>query len=84
MNEKATFLQDVIKKRGFIVSSQVIEVYGIKNVISVSENILKRFEDFRVTLNITGGTKIGTLGTFQSFYNAGKEIYYVIPNITKY
>lgn len=77
MSEKANFLYDVIKKQGFNVHSELIEAYNIDNVINVSEGIIKQCTHSKVTLNITGGTKIGTLGTFQAFYNAGKDIYYV-------
>lgn len=77
MEEKASFLENVIKKKQFNVRSELIEAYDIDNVISVSELIIKKCADCRVTLNITGGTKIGTLGTFQTFYSADKDVYYV-------
>lgn len=77
MVEKASFLEKVIKERGFDVHSETIEAYDINNIINVSESLIKRCRDCRVTLNITGGTKIGTLGTFQAFYTNDKEIFYV-------
>lgn len=77
MEEKASFLENVIKKKNFNISSELIEAYDMDNVISVSDSIITQCNDCRVTMNITGGTKIGTLGTFQAFYTAGKEIYYV-------
>jgi hypothetical protein len=77
MEEKACLLKDVIKQKGFEVTDEVIEAYDINNVINVSESIIKRCKECNVTLNITGGTKIGTLGTFQAFYTAGKVIFYV-------
>ena len=76
MEEKASFLENVIKKN-FRVRSELIEAYNIDNVITVSDSIIGQCADCRVTLNITGGTKIGTLGTFQAFYSAKKDIYYV-------
>lgn len=77
MEEKASFLKGVIQKKGFNVDEEIIEAYDINDVIRVSESIIKRCRDCNVTLNITGGTKIGTLGTFQVFYNYSKPIFYV-------
>ncbi len=77
MKEKTRLLKDVIEHKGIKVKIETIEAYNIKNVIDVSELILKSYKDCDITLNITGGTKIGTLGTFQAFYTAGKKIIYV-------
>jgi hypothetical protein len=46
-------------------------------VVSVSDSLVNECTGCEVSLNITGGTKIGTLGTFQVFYTSGKPIYYV-------
>ena len=77
MDEKAKLLEDVIKKKGFEVYSETIDAYDINNVINVSESLINKYKDSEISLNITGGTKIGTLGTFQSFYANGKQIFYV-------
>jgi len=77
MDEKAKLLEDVIKKKGFEVYSETIDAYDINNVINVSESLINKYRDSEISLNITGGTKIGTLGTFQSFYANGKQIFYV-------
>lgn len=77
IKEKANFLEKVLKQKGFQVQSKSIEAYNISNVIDVSESLLKEHKACKVTLNITGGTKIGTLGTFQAFYTQGNPIFYV-------
>jgi len=77
MEKEAQLLKDIIKQKGFDVIDEVIEAYDINNVINISESIIKKYKDCEVTLNITGGTKIGTLGTFQAFYTAGMPIFYV-------
>ncbi|MFN3395988.1 MAG: Card1-like endonuclease domain-containing protein [Thermodesulfovibrionales bacterium] len=77
MEEKAQFLEDVIRKKNISVHSESIEAYDINNVIEVSESLISQCKGCRVSLNITGGTKISTLGTYQAFYTAGKPIYYV-------
>jgi hypothetical protein len=77
MQEKAEALKGVLNKKGFRVDLRLIKAYDINDVISVSESLIDEFRGCKVTLNITGGTKIGTLGTFQAFYTAGKEIFYV-------
>jgi len=77
MEEKASLLEDVLKKKKIDVRSETIEAYDINNVIAISESLIDRCKNCKVSLNITGGTKIGTLGTFQAFYTRGKEIFYV-------
>lgn len=77
MKEKAELLENVLKNKGFSVKSETIEAYDINNVIDVSESLINECKDSEVTLNITGGTKIGTLGTFQAFYTKDKTIFYV-------
>lgn len=77
MDEKTRLLEDVLKKKNYNVQTETIEAYDINNVIKVSESLINEFKGSNVSLNITGGTKIGTLGTFQAFYTSGKEIFYV-------
>ncbi|MEW6117420.1 MAG: DUF1887 family CARF protein [Nitrospirota bacterium] len=77
MDEKAAFLMDILAAKKVKASSERIEAYDINDVIRVSESVIKKCSDCEVSLNITGGTKIGTLGTFQAFYTSGKPIYYV-------
>lgn len=77
MKEKAELLKGVLSGKGFEVRSKMIEAYNINDVINVSEALIDECRGCEVTLNITGGTKIGTLGTFQAFYTANKNIFYV-------
>lgn len=70
-------LAEVIKSRGFKVSTKEIMAYQINDIISVSESIIQQNDGSEISLNITGGTKIGALGAFQVFYSAGKTIHYV-------
>lgn len=77
MEVKAKHLEDVLKNKKFQVRSETIEAYDINNVISVSESLINTYKNCDVSLNITGGTKVATLGTFQAFYKNGKQIFYV-------
>lgn len=77
MTEKAEILGSVLGKRGFEIETISIDAYDINDVISVSESLINKCKSCEVTLNITGGTKIQTLGTFQAFYTREKSIYYV-------
>lgn len=77
MEEKARLFEDVLKNHGFDVRSEIIEAYDINNVITVSESLINKCKNCDVSLNITGGTKVGTLGTFQAFYTQNKPIFYV-------
>ncbi len=75
--KEAKRLEKVIRQKRVEVTTKEIKAYDIGDVVSVSENVIKDFTDDEVTLNITGGTKIGTIGTFQTFYSSGKPIFYV-------
>jgi hypothetical protein len=77
MKEKSEMLSNVLKNRGFETENVSIKAYDINDVISVSESLINKCKSCEVTLNITGGTKIQTLGTFQAFYTREKSIYYV-------
>ncbi len=77
MEEKARLLENVLKKKKINVTSEAIEAYDINNVIDVSESLIDRYNDHEISLNITCGTKIGTLGTYQAFYTRGRQIFYV-------
>ncbi|MBI4847723.1 MAG: DUF1887 family protein [Nitrospirae bacterium] len=77
MKEKAEMLGNVLNNRGFETEAVSIDAYDINDVISVSESLITKCKSCDVTLNITGGTKIQTLGTFQAFYTREKAIYYV-------
>ncbi|MGQ9571270.1 MAG: Card1-like endonuclease domain-containing protein [Thermodesulfovibrionales bacterium] len=77
MKQKAKRLEEVLHNKGFNTKQISISAYEINNVIDECEKLLDQFEDSEVSLNITGGTKIGTLGTFRVFYKRDKPIYYV-------
>ena len=70
-------LEKVIRQKSVDVKTKEIKPYDMNNVISVCENLIKDYKNDEVTLNITGGTKIGTIGTYQVFYTCGKPIFYV-------
>lgn len=76
-HKEAKRLEKVIRQKGFDVTTKEIKAYDINDVVSVCENLIKECRNDEVTLNITGGTKIATIGTFQSFYSSDKPIYYV-------
>jgi len=70
-------LTSVLGRKGFRVDVVPIEAYDMNSVISSCETIISKYADHELSLNITGGTKIGTLGAFQVFYTEGLPIYYV-------
>lgn len=70
-------LKTVLKAHQVKVEERIILPYDLQNVIQVCEGILTDHPDLDVSLNITGGTKISTLGAFQVFYSADKPIWYV-------
>lgn len=70
-------LELVLFERKYRYESVEIKAYDLDNVITVCDKILQNNSNADVSLNITGGTKIGTVGTFQAFYSAGLPIFYV-------
>jgi len=74
---EAKRLEEIFHNHKILVESQNIAAYDLNNVILACEGIIKQSVSCQVSLNITGGTKIGTLGAFQVFYSTGKPIYYV-------
>jgi hypothetical protein len=70
-------LKAVLKNHRIHVEERTILPYDLQNVIQVCEGVLADFPDTELSLNITGGTKISTLGAFQVFYSADKPIWYV-------
>ncbi|NWF75673.1 MAG: DUF1887 family protein [Nitrospirae bacterium] len=77
MKQKAKRLEGVLNSKGYDVMQNSISAYEINKVIDECEKILDRFKDSEISLNITGGTKIGTLGTFKAFNTRNKPIFYV-------
>jgi len=77
MQQKAELLERVLRRHGFKVRHEVIEAYNLNNVVNVCDRLIKTYKGCDVSLNITGGTKIGTIGSFLAFYNADKPIFYV-------
>ncbi len=77
MERKATWLRDVLNEKGFQTEQRLLSAYEINDVMQKCEDLLDQLASASVTLNITGGTKIGTLGSFQVFYTRDKPIYYV-------
>lgn len=77
MGSQKDRLQSVLKARQIAVESREILPYDLNNVIGVCEKIINDYRESDISLNITGGTKIGTMGAFQVFYSGDKPIYYV-------
>lgn len=70
-------LKAVLKNHQMKTEERVILPYDLQNVIQVCDGVLADYPDAELSLNITGGTKISTLGAFQVFYSADKPIWYV-------
>jgi hypothetical protein len=70
-------LEAVIKSKDCHVEGREIAPYDMGNVIGVCEQLFRDCPDCELSLNITGGTKVATVGTFQSFYSTDRPIWYV-------
>lgn len=74
---KKNRLKAVLSNHQIKTEERVILPYNLQNVIQVCDGVLTDYPDADLSLNITGGTKISTLGAFQVFYSANKPIWYV-------
>lgn len=70
-------LKAVLKNHQIKAEERTILPYDLQNVIQVCDSVLVDYPDAELSINITGGTKISTLGAFQVFYSADKPIWYV-------
>lgn len=70
-------LEKVIRGHGVKTEAYKIEAFDMENVMATCGSVIARHSDARITLNITGGTKIETLGAYQVFMSRRKAIYYV-------
>jgi hypothetical protein len=77
MADRAAWLRGAIRARGVEVEEKPVGPYDMNSVITACEEIQQAHPQDSLSLNITGGTKISTLGAFQSFYTTKWPIYYV-------
>ncbi len=74
---RAEWLADILRPRGIKSEIQKISAYDFFQVSGVIKQVIKRFSgQARLTLNVTGGTKIAALAAFQEFYFADHRIIY--------
>lgn len=73
-------IEEFLKSRGISVRGTEILPFEMPAVMEVCRALLVEYAGFKVSLNVTGGTKIAALGAFQVFSEAHKEIYYVNTN----
>jgi len=73
-------IEGFLKTRGMSVRGTEILPFEMPAVMEVCKALLVEYADFKVSLNVTGGTKIAALGAFQVFMEAHKDIYYVNTN----
>ncbi|MBW6521309.1 MAG: DUF1887 family protein [Desulfoarculaceae bacterium] len=80
MKAQAERLKKLVQPRGIMVTIKKIpSAYDFKAIINVCEEIEKEAEatNADLVLNVTGGTKIAALATFQSFYFNNRRIIYL-------
>lgn len=78
MQEKATFLSEVLKNR----CNTNVEIFMLEdesNMIALEEKLLDRVAEYpidKVALNLTGGTKLMAISAFNLFKNLGYSSFY--------
>ncbi len=74
---QADRIESVIKDWKIEVERYPIVPYDLESAREICLDILARFEDSEVTLNVTGGTKIMALAAFEVFREMRRPIIYV-------
>lgn len=77
MERQVDWLESVIKGRRFDTEKIKTSAYDLTDIMSKCCKCIKSYPSDYVSLNITGGTKIQTIGAFQEFFSSGKDIFYV-------
>jgi hypothetical protein len=75
--EQGLRLEEFLKSRGMTVHGTEILPFDMQAVMASCSKLLNKYPDCRISINITGGTKLAALAAFQVFFEAGKELYYV-------
>lgn len=70
-------LEEFFTSRGMAVRGTEIQPFDMQAVMDVCSGLLAEYAGCRISVNVTGGTKLAAFGVFQVFYAAGKELYYV-------
>ena len=78
MGAQTERLRRLAERNGIWVKEEKIPPYGIAEVGEVCSRLLESYGPERLTLNVTGGTKLGALAAFEAFYaESGTRIIYV-------
>jgi len=78
MKQKSKYLEDFLKKIGFKVDIfNQLNAYDIEDVMSRIKEIVNKYNGFDISLNMTGGTKISSLGAFLTINDLKYNTYYV-------
>jgi len=75
--EQGLRIEEFLKSHGMEVKGTEIQPFAMASVMSDCRKVLQEHADCKVSLNVTGGTKISALAAFQVFFEASKDIYYV-------
>lgn len=75
--EQGLRLEDFLKSHGMTVRGTEILPFDMQAVMDSCKILLDEYAQNRISVNITGGTKLAALGVFQVFFAAGKELYYI-------
>lgn len=79
MENQGWLLEKFLRERGVKTNSQPIPAYDFAGVLAACTKVIELFctADKKITLNVTGGTKIAALAAYQQFYFASQRIIYM-------
>jgi len=76
MKPQAKRLTQIVSPRGIRVDEKEIAPYSFAQVSETCKGIINAHQEDRLTLNVTGGTKISALAAFQVFFFENQRIIY--------
>lgn len=79
MKEKAKYLEDVFNKKGVKVvdSLSLDDEYDFEKMENQLIDLVSKYEDENIALNVTGGTKLMAISAQQVFSMVNKPIFYL-------
>lgn len=77
MEQQAARLKGIVQAWGIVIEEHRIPPFDLQGVATICDELIRRHGKDRITLNVTGGTKVSALAAFEACYSAGCRIIYV-------
>lgn len=76
MKQQAELLENFLQPRGFHCENVRIDAYDFASVLTACADVIAKYGDDELILNVTGSTKVVAIAAYQQFSSAFKRIIY--------